>query len=106
VGGGWGWVGSGSWGSVEEEEEEWVLELCHVVIGGDGREVADHGLGMDDMAPMIGSKVPIIVGRKVADHSTREGKLFKICPYSSRLRGPLLRHCMLWRYYKGFSNLA
>jgi len=75
------------------------------VIGGDGRKIADHGLGMHDR-PMVGTKVPIIVGRKVADHSIREGKLFKICPYSSRLRGPLLRHCMLWRYYKCFSNLA
>ncbi len=26
-----------------------MLELC-CVIGGDGRKIADHGLGMDDMA--------------------------------------------------------
>ncbi len=41
-------MGVGGWGSAEEEEEEWVLELC-CVIGGDGRKIADHGLGMDDM---------------------------------------------------------
>ena len=75
--------------------------LC-CVTWGDGRKIADHGLGMDDMARE--GRSLIMVGRKVVDHFIRESKLFKICSYSSRLQGPLLRHCMLWRYYKGFSN--